>query len=138
MKIKQDDPGLISQIQQWGCYFLCLHYYIEEFRKLRFNIIDINNNYYRFIRLGYMNSSCYILEPCKILGYFSINTNVKREIQSYRCTSHEFEISEVKIKGIPGYHFIAINSNSVLYDSLELKERGKEYYITSKRIFRRV
>ncbi|UPA08351.1 DUF261 family protein (plasmid) [Borrelia hermsii DAH] len=66
----------IVQIQQWGCHFLCLHYYIETFKKIQFNIGDINNNCYKFIWLGYMKNNCYILNSCSILQSFGINTSM--------------------------------------------------------------
>ncbi|WP_038363141.1 DUF261 family protein, partial [Borrelia persica] len=53
------------------------------------------------------------------------------------CENNEFEISEVKIERVPGYHFIATSNFEVLYDSLDLKKRGKRYRVTSKRIFNR-
>ncbi|ANA43834.1 DUF261 domain-containing protein [Borrelia hermsii] len=137
MKITQNNPKLILEIRQWGCYFLCLHYYIEQFKKLQFSISDINNNYHKFVGLGYIKSNCYILNPCSILQNFGIKTSVRWISHSYRCASHEFEISEVKIKGVSGYHFIATNDSRVLYDSLMLKERGVEYQITSRRVFRK-
>ncbi|BDU63463.1 hypothetical protein BOFE_10030 (plasmid) [Candidatus Borrelia fainii] len=136
MQIKQNNPNLILEIQEWGCYFLSLHYYIEKFKKFRFSISDINNNYHTFVKLGYMRSNCYILNPCAVLGRFNINTSIRWEAPTYICLDSEFEVSEVKIKGVPGYHFMATNNGVVLYDSLEFEDRGREYTLTSKRIFK--
>ncbi|WP_434757541.1 DUF261 family protein (plasmid) [Borrelia puertoricensis] len=137
MKITQNNPNLVSAIRQWGCYFLSLHYYIERYKKLQFSVLDINKNYHNFVKLGYIRSNCYILNPCAVLKNFDISTSVRWEGLEYKCLDHEFEISEVKIKNTPGYHFIATNLSSVLYDSLALKERGVEYEITSRRIFKK-
>ncbi|WP_210376187.1 DUF261 family protein, partial [Borreliella burgdorferi] len=35
-----------------------------------------------------------------------------------------------------GYHFIATKNKEILYDSLDLKPRGKIFKVTSKRIFK--
>ncbi|AHH11746.1 DUF261 family protein (plasmid) [Borrelia coriaceae] len=138
MCVKQDDSKLVLQIQRWGCYFLSLHYYIANFKKLQFSINDINVNYHKFVDLGYMKCNCFILNPCKILKYYGINSDVRWEHHSYKCKLNEFEISEVKIKGIQGYHFMATNNSLVCYDSLCLDGKGKEYQVTSKRVFNKI
>ncbi|WP_434757222.1 DUF261 domain-containing protein (plasmid) [Borrelia puertoricensis] len=138
MKITQNNPNLVSEVRQWGCYFLSLHYYVSVFKKLQFSVLDINRNYHNFVKSGCMRSNCYILNPCAVLRRFDISASVRWEGPAYRCLDGEFEISEVKIKNTPGYHFIATNSSSVLYDSLSLRERGREYNVTSKRVFRKI
>ncbi len=95
-----------------------MHYYTSLFKKLEFNAFDINAAYYRFLGLGYIRS---------IARY---------ETSSYFGSSNEFEISEVKIKGVNGFHFIATKEQEILYDSLDLKPRGKEFKVTLKRIFK--
>ncbi|AYE37069.1 hypothetical protein DB313_06080 (plasmid) [Borrelia turcica IST7] len=123
--IRQDNRQLISCIGKWGCYFLCLHYFISVFKGIEFTVSDININYGKFVCMELIRSNCYILDPCRILKAYGLATSVRRE----------FEISEVKIKDLAGYHFMATKNSSVLYDSLALKERGTSYSITSKRIF---
>ncbi|WP_215538233.1 DUF261 family protein, partial [Borreliella bavariensis] len=49
---------------------------------------------------------------------------------------NEFEISEVKIAGVNGSHFLATKDKEILYDSLDLKLNGKIFKATSKRIFK--
>nr|WP_025407125.1 DUF261 family protein [Borrelia hermsii] len=137
MKITQNNPNLILAVRQWGCYFLCIHYYIGNFKKLQFSVNDINKNYHNFVKSGCMRSNCYILNPCAVLRRFDISTSVRWENYAYRCLNGEFEMSEVKIKGVLGYHFMATNVSFVLYDSLTLKDRGVEYEITSRRIFKK-
>ncbi|WP_434757163.1 DUF261 domain-containing protein (plasmid) [Borrelia puertoricensis] len=138
MRITQNNPNLVSEVRQWGCYFLSLHYYVSVFKKLQFSVLDINRNYHNFVKSGCMRSNCYILNPCAVLRRFDISASVRWEGPAYRCLDGEFEISEVKIKNTPGYHFIATDSSSVLYDSLSLRERGREYNVTSKRVFRKI
>ncbi|AHH04458.1 Hypothetical protein BHY_1508 (plasmid) [Borrelia nietonii YOR] len=111
-----------------GMSFLCLHYYIEKFKKLQFSVNDINKNYHKFVHLGYITSNYYILNPCAVLRSFGINISVRWEDPVYRYTSNEFEINEVKIKCVLSYYFIVANKSSVLYGSLELKEREKEFF----------
>ncbi|WP_418906382.1 DUF261 domain-containing protein [Borreliella tanukii] len=135
-KIKQSNNGLLTEIQKWGCYFLCLHYYTSLFKKLEFNVFDINASYYRFLGLGYIRSNCFIKDPCMILNYYGIRSSARYETSRYFGTANEFEISEVKIKGVAGFHFIATKEQEILYDSLDLKPRGKEFKVTSKRIFK--
>ncbi|UPA12550.1 DUF261 domain-containing protein [Borrelia venezuelensis] len=135
MRVYQSDSRLVVEIQKWGCYLLSLHYYVSMFTEQNFEFYDINDNYHKFINLGYIKDNCYILNPCKILNYFRIKRCVRYENQHYRCSSGEFEISEVRIKNTPGSHFMATNNTSVLYDSLKLKERGREYHLKSKRVF---
>ncbi|WP_417861705.1 DUF261 domain-containing protein [Borreliella andersonii] len=135
-KIKQSNRSLHGKIQRWGCYFLCLHYYVSVLKKLEFNVYDINEAYYRFLGLDYIKSNCFIKNPCMILNYYGIRSSVRYESLNYLGTANEFEISEVKIKGVNGYHFVSTKDKEILYDSLDLKPRGKEFTITSKRIFR--
>ncbi|WP_418909534.1 DUF261 domain-containing protein (plasmid) [Borreliella sinica] len=135
-KIKQSNKGLIVEIQKWGCYFLCLHYYASVLKKIEFDVFDINAAYYRFLGLDYIRSNCFIKNPCMILNYYGIRSSVRYEAFNYFGTANEFEISEVKIKGVAGFHFIATERQEILYDSLNLKPRGKEFKVTSKRIFR--
>ncbi|WP_210376705.1 DUF261 family protein, partial [Borreliella valaisiana] len=104
--------------------------------KLEFTIYDINAAYYRFLGLGHIKNNCFILNPCMILNYYGIRSSVRYETSSYFGAANEFEISEVKIKGVNGYHFIATKEQEILYDSLDLKPRGKEFKVTSKRIFK--
>ncbi|WP_420025458.1 DUF261 domain-containing protein [Borreliella valaisiana] len=135
-KIKQSNKGLLVEIQKWGCYFLCLHYYTSLFKKLEFNAFDINAAYYRFLGLDYIRSNCFIKNPCLILNYYGIRSIARYETFRYLAATNEFEISEVKIKGVSGFHFIATKEQEILYDSLDLKPRGKEFKVTSKRIFK--
>ncbi|AYE37121.1 hypothetical protein DB313_06350 (plasmid) [Borrelia turcica IST7] len=133
--IRQDNKQLISCIGKWGCYFLCLHYFISVFKGIEFTVSDININYGKFVCMELIRSNCYILDPCRILKAYGLATSVRRESSTYKPVGREFEISEVKIKDLAGYHFMATRDSSVLYDSLALKERGMSYSITSKRIF---
>ncbi|WP_210365409.1 DUF261 domain-containing protein [Borreliella valaisiana] len=135
-KIKQSNKALHLEIQRWGCYFLCLHYYVSVFKKLEFTIYDINAAYYRFLGFGHIKSNCFILNPCMILNYYGIKSSVRYESFGYFGAVNEFEISEVKIKSVDGSHFIATKEQEILYDSLDLKPRGKVFRVTSKRIFK--
>ncbi|ADQ29002.1 DUF261 domain-containing protein [Borreliella burgdorferi] len=135
-KIKQDNRTLRPEIQRWGGYFLCLHYYTSLFKKREFSAYEINAAYYRFIGLGYIKSNCFIINPCMILNYYGIRSSVRYETANYLGAANEFEISEVKIDKVNGYHFIATKNKEILYDSLDLKPRGKIFKVTSKRIFR--
>ncbi|AOW96132.1 DUF261 family protein [Borrelia miyamotoi] len=137
MNIKQNEPKLKKEIQKFGCYLLCLHYYISKFKTLEFTISDINYNYNKFVNLGYIKSNCFILNPCRILAHYGIKSDVRWEYKNYVSKSNEFEVSEVKLDKAFGSHFIATNNSEVLYDSLKLKEKGTPYQVTSKRIFRK-
>ncbi|WP_418905429.1 DUF261 domain-containing protein (plasmid) [Borreliella turdi] len=135
-KIKQNNKALHPEIQRWGCYFLCLHYYASVFKKLEFTIYELNAAYYRFLGLRHIKSNCFIQNPCMILNYYGIRSSVRYESFGYFGAANEFEISEVKIKGVGGSHFLATKDQQILYDSLDLKTRGKEFRVTSKRIFK--
>ncbi|WP_210361784.1 DUF261 domain-containing protein, partial [Borreliella valaisiana] len=123
-KIKQNNRSLRREIQRWGCYFLCLHYYVSVFKKLEFTVFGINSAYYRFLGLGYIKNNCFIQNPCMILNYYGIRTSVRYESFGYFATANEFEISEVKITGVNGTHFISTKEKEILYDSLDLRARG--------------
>ncbi|ATQ15541.2 DUF261 family protein (plasmid) [Borrelia miyamotoi] len=137
MNINQNDPKLKKEIQKFGCYLLCLHYYISKIKTLEFTIFDINDNYHKFINLGYIKSNCFILNPCKIFNHYGIKSDVRWEPNTYISKLNEFEVSEVKIDRISGSHFIATSNSILLYDSLRLKEKGTPYHTLSKRIFRK-
>ncbi|XPC98135.1 DUF261 domain-containing protein (plasmid) [Borreliella japonica] len=135
-KIKQKNKSLLGEIQRWGCYFLCLHYYTSLLKNLEFNVFGINLAYRRFLGLGYIKKNCFINDPCMILNYYGIRTSVRYESSNYFVAANEFEISEVKIEGVNGSHFIATKEKEILYDSLDLKLNGKIFKATSKRIFK--
>lgn len=101
-----------------------------------FKAKDINLNYRRFLQLGYIRNDCYILNPCKILGFYKIFSRARYEGPLYLpVEGKEFEITEIKLKDQSFTHFIAIDKSKVLYDSLDLKSKGKKFEIISKRIF---
>ncbi|WP_215536778.1 DUF261 family protein [Borreliella bavariensis] len=97
-KIKQNNRSLLGEIQRWGCYFLCLHYYTSVFKNIEFNAFGINVAYRRFLGLGYIKNNCFIKNPCMILNYYGIRTSVRYESFGYFAAENEFEISEVKIQ----------------------------------------
>ncbi|ACM10369.1 hypothetical protein BBU72A_S0016 (plasmid) [Borreliella burgdorferi 72a] len=116
---------------------MCLQYYTSLFKKLEFNAYEINAGYYKFIGLGYIKSNFFILNPCIILNYYGIRSSVRHESLNYLVgNANEFEISEVKIGKVNRYHFIATKNKEILYDSIDLKPRGKVFKVTSKRIFK--
>ncbi len=84
----------------------------------------------------YPLSNCFIKNPCMILNYYGIRTSVRYESFGYFAAENEFEISEVKIAGVNGSHFLATKEKEILYDSLDLKLNGKIFKVTSKRIFK--
>ncbi len=71
-----------------------------------------------------------------ILNYYGIRTSVRYESFGYFGAANELEISEVKIIGVNGSHFLATKEQEILYDSLDLKPRGKVFKLVSKRIFK--
>ncbi len=116
--------------------FLSLHYWIFILTGFDFNAKDINLNYQRFLQLGYIRNDCYILNPCKILGFYKIFCKVRYESPLYLpVEGKEFEITEIKVKDQAFTHFVAMNKSKVLYDSLDLRSKGKKFEIISKRIF---
>ncbi|QFP42658.1 DUF261 family protein (plasmid) [Borrelia miyamotoi] len=129
---KKNDLMLKKEIQKFGCYLLCLHYYISKIKTLEFTIFDINDNYNKFVNLGYIKSNCFILNPCKIFNHYGINTDVRWEYKNYVSKSNEFEVSEVKTSRVPESHFIATNNSILLYDSLSIDSSGNQYYTTLK------
>ncbi|WKC84905.1 DUF261 domain-containing protein [Borreliella lusitaniae] len=135
-KMLQSNKELFKDIQQSGCYFLSLHYWIFILTGFDFKAKDINSNYERFLKLGYIRNDCYILNPCKILSYYKIFSKVRYESPLYLpIVGKEFEISQIKLKDQAFVHFIATSKSKVLYDSLDLKSKGKKFEIISKRIF---
>lgn len=135
-KILQSNKELLKDIQKFGCYFLSLHYWIFILTGFDFKAKDINLNYLRFLKLGYIRNDCYILNPCKILSCYKIFSKVRYESSLYLpVAGKEFEITEIKLKDQDFGHFIVMDNNKVLYDSLDLKAKGKNFEITSKRVF---
>lgn len=135
-KILQSNEELFKDIQKSGCYFLSLHYWIFILTGFDFKAKDINLNYQRFLQLGYIRNDCYILNPCKILDFYKIFSKVRYESLLYLpIGDKEFEITEIKVKDQAFTHFVAMDKSKVLYDSLDLKSKGKKFEIISKRIF---
>lgn len=135
-KILQSNEELFKNIQKSGCYFLSLHYWIFILTGFDFKAKDINLNYQRFLQLGYIRNDCYILNPCKILGFYKIFSKVGYESPPYLpVEDKEFEITEIKLKDQAFTHFVATDKSRVLYDSLDLRSKGKKFEIISKRIF---
>ncbi|MCD2349294.1 DUF261 domain-containing protein [Borreliella americana] len=135
-KILQSNSELFEDVQKSGCYFLSLHYWIFGLTGIDFTTKDVNLNYQRFLELGFIRNDCYILNPCKILSYYRIFSKVRYEGPLYLPKAGiEFEITEIKVKDQGFVHFLVMDNNKVLYDSLDLKAKGKKFQITSKRIF---
>ncbi|WPM06381.1 DUF261 domain-containing protein (plasmid) [Borreliella sinica] len=135
-KILQNNKDLFKDIQKSGCYFLSLHYWIFTLTGFDFKIKDVNLNYQRFLELGYIRNDCYILNPCKILEYYKIFSKVRHESPLYLpVAGREFEIAVIKPKDQSFEHFIVMDNNKVLYDSLDLRSKGRKFEIISKRIF---
>ncbi|AJA90710.1 BppB (plasmid) [Borreliella chilensis] len=135
-KILQSNGELLKDVQKFGCYFLSLHYWIFVLTGFDFKAKDINVNYQRFLELGYIRNDCYILNPCKILRYYKIFSKVRYESPLYLpIVGKEFEITEIRLTNKDFVHFIAMDNNKVLYDSLDLKSKSKKFKIISKRIF---
>ncbi len=135
-KILQSNSELFKDIQKSGCYFLSLHYWIFVLTGFDFTAKDVNLNYQRFLELGYIRKDCYILNPCKILSCYKIFSKVRYESPLYLPKAgREFEITEIKVKDRVFVHFLVMDNNKVLYDSLDLKSKGKKFQIISKRIF---
>ncbi|WP_336510982.1 DUF261 family protein [Borreliella garinii] len=44
-------------------------------------------------------------------------------------------MTEIKLKDQDFVHFIVMDNNKILYDSLDLQAKGKKFEIISKRIF---
>ncbi|ACN52668.1 DUF261 domain-containing protein [Borreliella valaisiana] len=135
-KILQSNKELLKDIQKSGCYFLSLHYWIFILTGFDFKAKDVNLNYLRFLELGYIRNDCYILNPCKILSCYKIFSKVRYESSLYLpVAGREFEITEIKLKDQDFVHFIVMDNNKILYDSLDLQAKGKKFEIISKRIF---
>ncbi|WP_445436299.1 DUF261 family protein [Candidatus Borreliella tachyglossi] len=135
MQLNQEDKRLILEIQKWGCYFLVIHYYISKFAGVVFSFADINSAYKECLAAGIISKNCYIKDATKILRKYGLCTQVRYEGAGYRCAGNEFEVTEVKIAGSCGSHFIATCDDKVCYDSLDLTGNGKAYTVFSKRIF---
>ncbi len=87
--------------------------------------------------MGCIRNDCYILNPCKILGFYKIFSRVRHESPlSLPVEGKEFEITEIKLKDQSFTHFVAMDKSKVLYDSLDLKSKGKKFEIISNKIIK--
>lgn len=133
--VYQNNKALNKYIQETGCYFLCLHYYISLFKDEFFCAHNINDNYNSFVKKKYILKNCFIMQPTLILYWYEIKTKIKKESILYQCKDNEFEITRVQIKDVAGGHFLVTKDNQVVYDPLRLDDRKISYTSVSKRIF---
>lgn len=60
-----------KQIYDYGCYFLSLLYVRSKPYSEPANLDEILTYYDTFVEMGWMDSDCYVKDPCAILKYLT-------------------------------------------------------------------
>jgi len=136
--IVQQDSKLLPVIQKYGCYLMCILFWVNRLTKRGFDRHCINE-LYDLIPDMWMERDCYIRSPLDIFGFLGLSVrSVRKEPASYVCDENEFEILEFERtwKGGTYSHFVCGNGDGVVtYDPSGVSNAVKFGYLKSKRVF---
>lgn len=147
--ILQRDVRLLPEIQEQGCYFMSILFFINKYRNNTWTTDNINEFYKTMVHIGAVmadgNFSAVgvddstIINPELIFRMKGLNVryNDRHDPPSYTCDSEEFEILKF-VRG--GYsHFVCGDgSGHVAYDPWGDSNTVRFGSLNSKRIFRRL
>ena len=138
--ILQIDKRLNHKIQEYGCYFMSLLWFVNKYTNFRLDCSVINNLYdslqdVKHNGLSIIDENCYINNSTlilKTLGLCADYTGV-HESKDYICKDSEFEI--LCLNNGKMNHFVAGDGKgNITYNPMGVSEGFK---LKSKRIFRR-
>jgi hypothetical protein len=147
--ILQTDPRLLPEINKYGCYFMCICFFLNKFKKKLWDTDKINEFYKTMVHLGYIEADdnfdsvdpddATIMYPAKI--FESEGLNVKYFGHSHKsriCNTDEFEILKfTRITG--GSHFVCGDGmGHVTYDPWGVSNTVKYGSLDSKRVFKMI
>lgn len=137
--ILQRDPRLRAEIQEWGCYYMCLLWWANKLTNLALDTRIINHLFVAFDKRGWLTGRCYVQDPTAILQYCGLGAEYtdKHEPPARQCGPREFEILEWVLPRLGGSHFTAGDGHgTVTYDPWGVSRAVSVGRLDSKRIFR--
>jgi hypothetical protein len=137
--ILQRDPRLRPEIQEWGCYYMCLLWWANKLTNIALDTRIINHLFVTFDRHGWLLSDCFVQDPTAILQYLGVDAEYtdKHEPPTRQCGPHEFEIIKWVLPRTGSAHFAAGNGRgTVTYDPWGISQAVTSGRLDSKRIFR--
>ncbi|UGQ17896.1 DUF261 family protein [Borrelia sp. RT1S] len=135
--ILQNNLELHKSIRELGGYYLSLLFYVNHhIRTIDFKVKDVNEYYYLFVKMDYLDKNSLTKSPCLILEYFVfIRPHCRYERVLNPVGEHDFTIFEVYIDSLDTVHYIAKRGRTTLYDSRDMASREIKYRNVSKRVF---
>jgi len=144
---KQNEPGLDTEIQKVGCYFLSLCAMIERETGVTFTIDMLNTLWMRLKQIKIIDESLKIINPDIVLKEALASTNKKKPTilqvgQAYRTEEitfwswvekaprykdYKYIVEMVRTQGTEGTHFILRDKDkNLLFDSYDFKKYTSE------------
>jgi len=142
--ILQRDPRLNDRINKYACYLMFIFYEVNKYTNYMFDPSIINDLYEVFVKHGYIDRDCYVINPEAIFGFLDLPVKYtgKHESIFRRCGPDEFEALMFRLDRPgrkPWIHFTAGSGNgTVTYDPWGCSKAVAEGRLMSKRIFRRL
>jgi hypothetical protein len=133
--ILQTDKRLNEQINKYGCYFMSILFLANKYIGLQLSTTSIISVYNQSVKLGIMESNCFINDPDNIFKNLGMEAEYtqRHEPPKRRCKDNEIEILCLKY---PTYnHFVVGDGKgNIAYNPMGKTADG--YYLKSKRIFK--
>lgn len=136
--ILQRDGRLRPAIQESGCYYMSLLWYINKFTNASLSAETINDGMFTlFMKRGWLTEDAFVNSPQQILNWGGVDCvyTDQHEPPDRVCADNEFEILYWKHPQSGG-HFTAGNGFGICtYDPWGVSKSATEGTLVSKRIF---
>ena len=137
--ILQRDGRFRKEIQEEGCYLMCILWFANKFTNMQIEPSSVSDGMYTlFMRHGWMNERCRILDPEAMLNWCGVDCvyTDRHETPSRMCDKREFEILYWKHPEYGGHFTAGDGRGRVTYDPWGVSKAATEGALISKRIFR--
>jgi len=137
--ILQRDTRLKQEIQEYGCYLMSIFFLVNKYTNFPFSAEIINNLYHNYVKKGWIDSDCMILDPNAIFGFLEMEVSYTDRHEPPERQTLKNEIEILKYVSEYGNHFVTGDGNgNVAYDPYGVSNAVKHGRLESKRIFRRL
>ncbi len=147
--ILQRDVRLLPEIQEQGCYFMSICFFINKYKNNAWTTDGLNDFYKTMVHIGAINADgdftsvaaddSIIMDPERIFRMkgLDVRYNDRHDPPSYSCDSNEFEILKFT-RGRYAHFVCGDGAGHVTYDPWGDSNTVRFGTLNSKRIFRRL
>lgn len=139
--ILQTDSRLLKEINEYGCYYLCILDWTVIYKHLEVGYMFINDFYERCVERKFIENN-FIQEPASIFYALGFKVIYLGKLPAdYICKPDEFEINHwirwEKQNKI--HHFVCGNGHGcTTYDPYGMSRTVREGELYNKRVFKRI